>query len=55
MRGTVWTVTNTCAGTLTSVTRGAVLVDVFRTHKTILVGKGHSFLAAAPLFTVGKR
>jgi len=55
VRGTVWTVTNTCAGTLTSVTRGAVLVDVFRTHKTILVGKGHSFLAAAPLFTVGKR
>lgn len=55
VRGTEWSVTNTCAGTLTKVTRGAVLVDVFRTHKTILVGRGHSFLASAPRFTVGKR
>jgi hypothetical protein len=55
VRGTVWSVENTCAGTLTRVTRGAVLVTDFRLHKNILVGRGHSYFARAPLFTVGKR
>jgi hypothetical protein len=53
VRGTEWTVTDTCAGTLTTVTRGAVIVDDFRRHKSILVGAGHSYLARAPL-SIGK-
>ena len=53
VRGTVWSVTNTCAGTLTRVTRGSVVVRDFRRHKNILVGRGHSYFASA-LVTVGK-
>ncbi len=53
VRGTEWTVTNTCAGTLTTVTRGAVIVDDFRRHRNILVGAGHSYLARAAV-TIGK-
>jgi hypothetical protein len=47
VRGTEWTVTDRCDGTLTTVTRGSV--DVFDTHKrkTIRVRAGHSYLAKA--------
>jgi hypothetical protein len=47
MRGTAFSVENTCAATLTKVTRGSVLVDYFRRHKTIVVKAGQSFLAKA--------
>ena len=51
-RGTQWSITDECAGTLTRVTRDVVSVQVFATRKTILVRAGHSFLARAP---IGKR
>ncbi len=47
VRGTAYSVADTCAGTLTTVTRGSVLVDYFRRHKTLVVKAGHSFLAKA--------
>jgi hypothetical protein len=47
VRGTAFSVQNTCAGTLTTVTRGSVFVDYFRRHKTIVVKAGQSFLAKA--------
>jgi hypothetical protein len=49
VRGTVWSVTNQCDGTLTKVTRGEVSVRDFRTRKTIKLFAGQSFLARAPL------
>ncbi len=51
-RGTQWSITDECAGTLTRVTRDVVSVQVFATRKTILVHAGHSYLARA---TLGKR
>ena len=55
-RGTAWTMTDECAGTLTHVTRDVVSVDDFATRKTVLVRAGHSFLAkASGVGTVGKR
>jgi len=45
VRGTQYSVANTCLGTLTEVTRGSVDVDYFRRHKSILVQAGHAFLA----------
>jgi hypothetical protein len=47
VRGTKWTVTDRCDGTLTKVTRGKVEVRDFRRHKTILVKTGKSYLARA--------
>jgi len=47
VRGTTYTITNTCAGTLTRVTRGVVVVDYVRRHETILLKSGQSFLALA--------
>jgi len=47
VRGTAYSVADTCAGTLTTVTRGSVVVDYFRRHKMIVVGAGHAFLAKA--------
>ena len=49
VRGTVWSVTNQCDGTLTKVTRGVVSVRDFRTRKTVTLFAGQSFLARAPL------
>ena len=44
-RGTTWTTTDTCAGTLTAVTAGSVAVRDFARHKTIIVRAGKSYLA----------
>jgi hypothetical protein len=60
VRGTAYSVEDTCAGTLTTVTRGSVVVDYFRRHKAITLKEGQSFLAkasggpSAPV-TIGKR
>ncbi len=47
VRGTAWTVTDRCDGTLTLVNRGSVAVRDFRRHKTITVRAGKSYLAEA--------
>jgi hypothetical protein len=47
VRGTKWTVTDRCDGTLTTVKRGKVAVRDFRLKKTILLAAGKSYLAAA--------
>jgi hypothetical protein len=45
VRGTRWLTRETCAGTLTRVTEGAVAVRDKRRHKTVVVRAGHSYLA----------
>jgi hypothetical protein len=47
VRGTKWTMTDTCAGTLTSVGRGSVLVRDFGLRKNVIVHAGHHYLARA--------
>jgi ferric-dicitrate binding protein FerR (iron transport regulator) len=47
VRGTKWTMTDTCAGTLTSVARGSVLVRDFGLRKNVIVHAGHHYLARA--------
>lgn len=47
VRGTEWTTTDRCDGTLTKVTRGTVAVRDFRRKKTIVVKAGKSYLAKA--------
>ena len=47
-RGTSWTMTDTCAGTLTTVRTGSVNVRDFNLRKTRLVKRGHRYLARAP-------
>jgi len=47
VRGTVWNVTDSCAGTLTRVKRGKVAVRDFRRKKTIILTRGKSYLAKA--------
>jgi hypothetical protein len=47
VRGTVWTVTDRCDGTLTTVERGVVDVRDFAKRKTISVRAGHTYLARA--------
>jgi virginiamycin B lyase len=47
-RGTAYLVKDTCAGTLTSVTRGTVQVRDFNTHRAVLVKAHHEYLARAP-------
>ena len=47
VRGTRWTTTDRCDGTLTKVTRGTVAVRDFRRRKTIIVKAGRSYLAKA--------
>ena len=47
VRGTVWTTTDRCDGTLTKVKRGKVAVRDFRLRKTIVLKAGKSYLAAA--------
>jgi hypothetical protein len=49
VRGTSWTMTDTCKGTLTSVKTGRVEVRDFRLRKKIVLRAGHSYLARAPL------
>ena len=48
MRGTKWTITDRCDGTLTQVARGKVAVRDFRRKKTIVVKAGKKYLAKAP-------
>ena len=45
VRGTIWTVTDRCDGTLTTVKRGKVAVRDFRAKKTIVVRAGKQYLA----------
>ena len=47
IRGTTWLTTDRCDGTLIRVTQGAVTVRDFVTKKTVVVKKGHSYLAKA--------
>jgi predicted RNA-binding protein with TRAM domain len=48
VRGTKWSMTDTCAGTTTKVTRGSVMVRDFTLKKNHLVKAGHSYFARAP-------
>jgi hypothetical protein len=48
VRGTVWTTTDRCDGTLTKVSRGRVAVRDFRRKKSVSVRRGKSYLARAP-------
>jgi hypothetical protein len=45
VRGTKWVTTETCAGTRTTVTSGAVSVRDLRRKRSVLVRAGHSYLA----------
>jgi hypothetical protein len=45
VRGTRWVTTDTCAGTRTTVTEGAVAVRDLRRKKTVVVRAGRSYLA----------
>ena len=46
-RGTSWTTSDGCDGTLTTVTQGSVLVTDFAKRKTVVVRAGRSYLARA--------
>ncbi len=48
VRGTAWSMIDTCGGTLTSVSRGSVLVRDFRLRKNKTVKAGHRYFARAP-------
>jgi hypothetical protein len=48
VRGTAWTTTDRCDGTLIAVQQHSVLVTDFIKHITILVRAGHHYLARAP-------
>jgi hypothetical protein len=48
VRGTIWTTSDYCDGTLVQVQRGVVAVRDFVRHKTITVTAGHSYFAEAP-------
>ncbi len=45
VRGTEWTTTDRCDGTLTTVAHGAVTVRDFRARRAVVVAEGHSYLA----------
>lgn len=47
VRGTIWSTTDRCDGTLTRVTRGSVTVRDFRRRKDIVVRRGKTHLAKA--------
>jgi hypothetical protein len=48
VRGTTWLTRDTCAGTLTRVTKGRVIVRDFVRKRTVVVRAGHRYLARAP-------
>src|SRR4051794_26809679 len=48
VRGTRWLTKDTCAGTLTLVRHGAVMVHDFARRRNVLVRAGHRYLASAP-------
>jgi ferric-dicitrate binding protein FerR (iron transport regulator) len=45
VRGTIWLVRDTCAGTLVKVKRGEVAVRDLVRKRTVTVKAGHSYLA----------
>jgi virginiamycin B lyase len=45
--GTEWETLDTCAGTLTRVAQGKVLIRDLRRHRTVVVSASHSYLARA--------
>ena len=45
VRGTVWSVTDRCDGTLTRVEKGVVVVDDFKRKRSKVLRKGQSYLA----------
>ena len=47
VRGTIFTVTDRCDGTLTKVRRGVVVVRDFRLRRTVVVRAGTSYLERA--------
>ena len=49
VRGTSWTMTDTCSGTRTTVKTGSVQVYDFSLRKNRIVKARHSYLARAPL------
>ena len=48
VRGTLWSTTDTCAGTRTTVRQGAVSIRDLRLGKTVLVRAGHRYMARSP-------
>ncbi len=48
VRGTQWSMTDTCSGTLTIVKQGTVVVRDFRLRKNRTVKGGHRYFARAP-------
>ena len=48
VRGTIWTVSDRCDGTLTKVTRGVVVVKDFARNRTKVVRAGQSLLVKRP-------
>jgi hypothetical protein len=48
VRGTAWTTSDRCDGTLTSVRRGTVLVTDLVRRVSVTVHAGHRYLARAP-------
>jgi hypothetical protein len=48
VRGTAWTMSDRCDGTLVAVQRDTVTVQDFVRHVTVTVRAGHSYLARAP-------
>jgi hypothetical protein len=49
VRGTEWTMTDTCTGTLTQVKTGTVEVRDLTLRKNVVLHRGDSYLARAPL------
>jgi hypothetical protein len=54
VRGTQWSMTDTCRGTLTSVKRGTVVVRDFNLHKNKVIRAGHKYLARSFRLTKGR-
>jgi hypothetical protein len=48
VRGTKWTMTDTCSGTLTVVKSGSVVVRDFAKRKNVRLKKGQRYMARAP-------
>ena len=48
VRGTGWLLADRCDGTFTSVSEGTLAVEDFPKNKTVLVGRGKSYLAEKP-------
>src|SRR3954452_957382 len=55
VRGTQWRMTDTCAGTLTAVKQGTVVVRDFRLKKNRVIRAGGTYLARAGLVKKKKR